>query len=397
MSDVITKPGRYQHRRNREAEVFAERDGVWFGRFLSNCGDWMPGRWKSNGAGHCGTPCIIGPWHAFSVGDTVLVNNPYSSWHKCYGTVVAVRERDVDVEFRNGDRRRFDAVEAHITKITLPVPVPEGWRLKPRNVKPVLGDKGHLADGGWFDVLGDYVEFTAEQLDAKYKHCAPYFFIEPIPPAIPATPEPLGRVEKPFSISTNGPGVYLARGGREIPIIGRLQDLWMGELNCDTPTWADDGSWVSCSHDYDLVRYLRPLPQPEPQFKVGDRVRVKADTNEHRVVRGKSGTIVEHWNAANGWTAVKIDGQGATLGFYLKWANLEPCVESEPTGFTCTNEFRDRILNRDAGGPLPEGTTHRVVNGKWALVVTEQRWTNGTDVEWRPVPVETGTAASAAE
>jgi hypothetical protein len=127
------------------------------------------------------------------------------------------------------------------------------------------------------------------------------------------------RVPKPFRISEHGPGVYLCRDGREyevIPLPHGTEFTWWTRKHAES--WRDDGTW-SLAHgekcpDKDLVRYLRPLPQPE-----------WTPTDQYQQT-----TIVDGCE----WTS--------------RWYGKPPSAA--------------RI---------------------------EQRWTRGTESEWRPVPTTT--------
>jgi hypothetical protein len=77
---------------------------------------------------------------------------------------------------------------------------------------------------------------------------------------------------KPFRISDHGPGVYLTRDGREAEVTCKSCDRednwpWNGHIidgSMPSKTWKDNGHWLAPGESgEDLVRYLRPLPQPE--------------------------------------------------------------------------------------------------------------------------------------
>lgn len=128
------------------------------------------------------------PQPKFKVGDTVLVNYPSSNWHKHYGTV---RERRQDhgydefaVVLSNDDIVMFE--ESELSLVTLPAPLPDGYRLLPRNVKPSIGCLYAMHDWKWGTVRDfSYCEKSAEGWDAEYPKSAPYFFAEPIPKSEP--------------------------------------------------------------------------------------------------------------------------------------------------------------------------------------------------------------------
>lgn len=66
MSDVITGPGMYRQRDGGKAEVFAKRDGWWYGRQWDCYSAPLPESWLASGrAGHVGEEPddITGPWY----------------------------------------------------------------------------------------------------------------------------------------------------------------------------------------------------------------------------------------------------------------------------------------------------------------------------------------------
>jgi hypothetical protein len=308
MSDVITGLGLYRERSNGKAKVdYIDRSTGWAFGYDSN------GRAT---AWHCETGravygfSIASEWidpPAFSVGDLVLVDCVASPFHQHYGTVSAVTDQPTIAVMFAGEAFPRGLYSHELKPVTLPAPLPDGYRLKPRNVNADHGDIGISASHKeWvYRIGGSWMNRTCEALGAVHAINAPYFFAEPIPPeptvdvgegwrlledgeVIEDGDEYLSvatwrrreerdgdkqrpqmlptrrRVPKPFSISDHGPGVYLTRDGREVPIQEPYQDRWLGFVHDVHPTWGDDGTFISTrEHGLDLVRYLRPLPQPE--------------------------------------------------------------------------------------------------------------------------------------
>lgn len=141
----------------------------------------------------------------------------------------------------------FNIVSAWIPEPPAP---PPGFVVMPRNVKPYMGCQRWSRSLGWSPLMDDsYLEGSAEYWDSR-SAAAPIYFASPIP--------------KPFRISEHGVGVYETRDGREATVFRRFGDGWAGP---DLPSgfeWYDDGRRDSFGErPNDLVRYLRPLPQPE--------------------------------------------------------------------------------------------------------------------------------------
>jgi hypothetical protein len=139
---------------------------------------------------------------------------------------------------------------------------------------------------------------------------------------------------KPFSISEHGPGVYETREGKETTVIGPSScssawHRWQGRY-----TYGDTGGLFSSGQPscFDLVRYLRPLPKPEPQEYVS-----------------KSGPAI-----------------------------LPPQPEWTPT-----NHYQQTTIVDGCEW------TSRWYGKPPSAARIEQRWTNGTEEEWRPVPTTT--------
>lgn len=186
MSDVITKPGFYRQLNGGAAEVLAERGGLWIAILSSG----LLVKIRSNGF-VVGYLCdagetIVGPRiepTPFSVGDLVLVDCQSSEYHQHYGTVETVTDHDPPAfGVRTSHGKLFCGFAATLKPVTLPAPVPEGYRLKPRNVKPVkYVDRGVTRNGRhWWKVDSSEAK-TAEERDCDCPEIAPFFFAEPIP------------------------------------------------------------------------------------------------------------------------------------------------------------------------------------------------------------------------
>lgn len=196
MSNVITKPGPHRERQGGKARVsIVDREtGTAFGYDSLNratawsCDDGRTGYGFS----------IAGEWQdpAFSVGDLVLVNCPGSNWDQHYGTVQRiVKDRDDEfaVLLSNGDDVLFETSE--LTRVTIPAPLPSGYRLLPRNVKPVDGDLKYGRGSKRWIAVGPWLEATAEHWDWSIPEHAPHFFASPIPvKAEPAVEEKWRRL-----------------------------------------------------------------------------------------------------------------------------------------------------------------------------------------------------------
>lgn len=271
MSDVIQAIGPHTDKRGERCEVKCIDNGFAFG-FDS---DGEPAWWKCASGSWQDAPRdhylrIVGPWTAFSVGDTVLVNNPYSSWHQCYGTVVAVRDRDVDVEFSNGDRLRFDAVEAHITKVTLPLPVPEGWRLSPLTHRYNQSTKyANNHRGVWSYYFGTlHVGKTVADMADQYPNEAPFFFIEPIPaPLPPEPPQPavdVGEGWRPLEDEES------LRSGDQF--LGPKSNTWLDVSSVIGVTVSDAREMLDCTN-------FRRRVEPQPEWMPTDHYQQFSSVN----------------------------------------------------------------------------------------------------------------------
>jgi hypothetical protein len=134
---------------------------------------------------------------------------------------------------------------------------PDGFQLMPADYVSKAGDiarTGHCSD--WFPLtawLGRY----SDQLSA---HVGSGIYI--------ASPIP-----KPFRISDHGCGVYERRDGQEATVrrqcCGGLEksDLRWSSRTGAGFEWYDTGHVLECGieRDNDLVRYIGPLPEPQPE------------------------------------------------------------------------------------------------------------------------------------
>lgn len=193
MSDIITKIGEYQQhseRPERKARVVHIENGKAFG---FDC-DGEPDVWDCDTGVCLESYNITGPWQdppAFSVGDTVLVNCPSSNLHQHYGTLE--RLSTINQWLVRFPESVVWFTASQLTRVTLHAPLPDGFRLKPRNVKADVGDTGiHSKTKEWqlLQPYGGWNGRTAETQDAMWPDYAPYFFAEPIRAPAPTRPEP---------------------------------------------------------------------------------------------------------------------------------------------------------------------------------------------------------------
>ena len=280
MSDVIPKPGKYQQFSGRPAEVKWVGDG------------------KALGFDFGGEPTM---WDAATGRWALAMNEPEFCCH-----IVSPWPPDPPPK---------------------PVDPGEGWRLLGDDEVIADGDE-YLCEGGrrqWFPVAcappqgmtvaASHGWWIRDYVPVHYRR----------------------RIPKTFRISDQGCGVYETRDGREAVVTGhnpgfkttcRNRCEWVGATTeagrAFSTSWTDSGNWAIQDQAVDLVRYLRPLPEPE--------------------------------------------------------------------GFLPTNELRTRTLGLAGTVPdnkRPNGTYSAFANGSWFSVVLEQKWTNGTVTEWRPIPVTT--------
>lgn len=383
MSFEITAPGYFKQRNGGKSEVLAERDGQWYGR-LTNDGDgqWISSRWLPSGAWHYPHPGdqppahgfdLISVWQdppAFSVGDTVLVNMPGGTWHQHYGTVSTIGD-SVSVDFHNGFGTGFR--HDQLTRVTLPAPLPEGFRLKARNVKPVrrLDISFSRNFGEWRTVVDWFHD--AETSDRLYPAAAPYFFAEPI--LQPEKPEPerpdpgegwrlLELNESPCLGDESSFMDILARGGRWCAYLDG--DYHFGRPLSELRTVQGPGFYVR--------RRISPLPEPpqEPwvaKFKAGDRVRWTHSEDIADWLRGKEGMVVL---SKPGRLIVRHEGSEYIADEdNLESASVEPWV--------ATNTYREEWHHNGVTW-IGEWTGTPPKSRK-----VEQKFTRGTDVDWRPV------------
>lgn len=134
---------------------------------------------------------------------------------------------------------------------------PEGFAVMPRDYVAKAGDRVFAGTTNrWVDVTG-WAGCSVVQLEGELAARIPTYIASPIP--------------KPFRISDKGCGVYARRDGVEKKVVSTARREWRGEFY----VWADDVGWtyrddgVVCHQTtpspLDLVRYISPLPEPEPQ------------------------------------------------------------------------------------------------------------------------------------
>lgn len=189
MSFTIKAPGFYVQRNGDKAEVFAERDGRWWGRMVNLIDrEFFAASWNSRGAFSKSEATemwgdIIGPWPKFFVGDKVRVKSsdlyatvtdkpPMFSWCDYvvqYGTGEVLHTRESDLE-----------------PDTRPTP-PAGFQLMPADYVAKRDVDRGCTGGGWWWVVDDSAGMTAECLDKKFPGDAKHFIASPIP--APAQPE----------------------------------------------------------------------------------------------------------------------------------------------------------------------------------------------------------------
>jgi hypothetical protein len=201
MSFAITCPGFYRQRNGGKAELFAERHG---GRWYGLTGTGFMEWWDRTGI------------QRGSAGD--FAGDIVSEWHE-------------------------------------PPTPPDGFQLMPADY---VGEKGLDQiwltgnDSYWSTIEGDV---SAERMDYLWPSHAPHYIASPIP--------------KPFRISDHGCGVYECRDGSRAKVtqIDKSSYPWRGSTDrVSTASWTDCGAFtIGVPQHFDLVRYIGPLPSPQPE------------------------------------------------------------------------------------------------------------------------------------
>jgi hypothetical protein len=159
----------------------------------------------------------------------------------------------------------YSDVESHLDIVSPLVPGPptppvdpgEGWRLVDPDSEPLEAGDEHYSLTAWRPWFPAYAGRTQGEIAKE----AP-FGLGIVPTR--------RRVPPPFSISTHGPGVYERRDGERVPIHdrdGSEMFPWRSVSPIGWGEWSDNGIYRFYRHatSYDLVRYLGPLPVPEPE------------------------------------------------------------------------------------------------------------------------------------
>lgn len=332
MSDVIPKPGLYRQQNGRPADVKWVGDGKALG-FDSNGEEtawWTAtGKWTVEAPDDFGFH-ITGPW----IPDPPEPPPGFAVMPKDYVAKVG------DWAANNGHQKKFAVID-------------------PRN--------------------GLWIGWSAERLDYDRPHNAPHYIAAPMP--------------KPFSISEHGPGVYETRDGEEATVKRQcsveVTYIWKGcTQSLSYASWADGGQFeVSRTLPHDLVRYLRPLPQPavDPVWReLGpDEPIVDSDQfafRDHTSNVHDDSYFVDSFDSMVGQTVRQLNQQYPGFGGRIVRRRVAPPAQSE---WVPTNELR---LAKCAGSA--EGAHISRLTGEMQWSRIEQKWTNGTDSEWRPIPVE---------
>lgn len=184
-----------------------------------------------------------------------------------------------------------------------PVDVGEGWR------RLAKGDLIEIGDEWLDDVRGEW-------MPCDYRIGTPFGANVGSGEWLPHR----RRIPQPFRISTHGCGVYETRDGREANVTliksgGAFSYPASGTVaGCAGEyTWTDEGQESAVfKARRDLVRYLRPLPSPEPQWTPTCELRWK------QPLRGWAGvtpagaqmlnTLEQRWTCGDReeWRAVEI-------------------------------------------------------------------------------------------
>jgi hypothetical protein len=211
----------------------------------------------------------------------------------------------------------YSDVESHLDIVSPLVPGPptppvdpgEGWRLVDPDSEPLEAGDEHYSLTAWRPWFPAYAGRTQGEIAKE----AP-FGLGIVPTR--------RRVPPPFSISTHGPGVYERRDGERVQIHdrdGSEMFPWRSVNPIGWGEWSDNGIYRYFRHatNYDLVRYLGPLPVPEPQWVATCELRLLRLPPLHK------GDVVLRAKCDNGFGySVRLE-QKWTRGDEVQWRSVE--------------------------------------------------------------------------